>query len=73
MGEIISITMWNDFMRIVTSKKEKIYIQRDGKEIKVTTENGSENIKAGIIKKLETLGVNMREWQKDAICVYAYK
>ncbi len=42
MGEIISITMWSDFMRIVTSKKEKIYNQRDGKEIKVTTENGSE-------------------------------
>lgn len=73
MGEIISITMWSDLMRIVTSKKEKIYIKRDGKEIKVTTENGSENIEAGIIEKLEALGVNMKEWQKDVIFVYAYK
>lgn len=73
MSGIISTTMWNDFMRIITREQEKIFIQRDGKEIKVTTESGSENIKTGIIAKLESLGVDMREWQKEVILAYAYK
>ncbi len=73
MSGIISLTMWSDFMRIVTREQEKIFIQRDGKEIKVSTEYGSENIKTGIIKKLESMGVDMRQWQKEVIVTYAYK